>query len=474
MAVIRDPRPNFLLIVSDEHNSLITEGYGHPVVQTPHLDRLAEEGVLFENAYCNSPTCVCSRASMMTGRYIHQIGVLTHHTPLRPDIPTFANYFEAAGYDIILCGKMHFVGKWNQTHGFGKRLLGEPEQWVGRQHWDKKPRTRTDQTRPQSNSHVTDAGSGTPYFPVRYDAAVTDLTVRFLEAQAKYPSPHPWLFICGLLAPHFPLYRPEDLFDLCYPDRIVWPKVGYQPGQAEHPVIHQIRRWLCQEDGLSDETTHTALAAYYGLITMTDRNVGRMLAAPDRSERLRRNTVVIYLSDHGETAGEHGLWQKFCFYEPSVRVPLIRRLPEGPMGRRVAEPVSLVDLAPTLCDLADITKPDQCVGTSLLPLVGGAAGKAAGRPVFAEYHAHGITGSAYMIRKGPFKYNYYPGYPPQLFRLDEDPDEVHDLSADPDYTQIVGGLHDALRAIADPGALAARVKEFELLSGLEAVQRWEV
>lgn len=469
-----DSRPNILLIVSDEHNASMTGCYGHPILQTPHLDRLASEGVLFEQAYCNSPTCVCSRASMMTGRYVHEIGVFSHQTPLRSDIPTFANYLEAVGYDTVLCGKMHFVGEWNQTHGFGRRLLGEPEQWVGDVHWNRKPRVRTEETRRGSNSHVTDAGPGEPYFPVRYDEMVTDLTVRFLENQAKRPSDRPWLFVAGLLSPHFPLYAPEELFNMYYPDNIEWPKVGYEPGQPEHPVIRQIRHWLRQEDGITEEQTRTALAAYYGLITYTDRNIGRILAALEQDWALSENTVVIYVSDHGEMAGEHGLWQKFCFYEPSIRIPMIVRYPGGPKNRRVAQPVSLVDLAPTLYDMAETGTPSYCPGTSLLPLILGTAPEDPERTVFGEYHAHGILSSAYMIRKGRFKYNYYPGYPPQLFDLVADRNEVNDLASTPRYRDVMKSLHTELLAILDPDAVAAAVRESERLSGIEAVRRVEL
>jgi len=489
-------RPNILLILSDEHNPQMAGCYGHEIVRTPRLDALAAEGVTFEQAYCNSPTCVCSRASLMTGRYVHEIGVFHHGNPLRSDIPTFAHYFEAAGYETVLCGKMHFVGEWNQLHGFGRRLLGEPEQWTGG--WDKS-KVRTEATRRGSNSHVTSSGPGRPFFPVGYDELVTDLSCRFLAEKAERPAGRPWLLVAGLLAPHFPLYAPQEYFDLYYPGNVVMPAVGYEPGRDEHPVIRQIRRWLRQEDGIPESITRRSLAAYYGLVTFTDHNIGRMLDIIDQSS-LRENTVVIYTSDHGEMAGHHGLWQKFCFYEPSVRVPLVVRYPGGPRGIRVKESVSLVDLAPTLCDFAGIEPPRGFSGASLLPLVreeaargGGTEGPAGGvgdgagcgapgpapgsgcgpsRTVFAEYHAHGILGSAYMIRKGRYKYNYYPGYPPQLFDLEADPDEVRDLSADPAFRGVVEALHAELLSLVDPDVLAAKVKEWEKLPGIDAVKRF--
>jgi len=466
-------RPNIVLIVSDEHNPQMTGCYGHKVVRTPHLDRLAAEGVTFERAYCNSPTCVCSRASMMTGRYVHEIGVFNHSNPLRSDIPTFANYLEAAGYETTLCGKMHFVGDWNQLHGFGYRLMGEPEQWT--EGWDK-PKVRSEATRRGTNSHVSDSGPGRPFFPVGFDMQVTELAERFLRAKVDQPSARPWLLVVGTIAPHFPLYAPKEYFDMYYPDNVEMPRVGYDPGQAEHPVIHQIRRWLRQEEGISDEVTRRSLAAYYGLVSFTDANVGRLIDVIDQSH-LREDTIVIYTSDHGEMAGHLGLWQKFCFYEPSVRVPLIVRLPGGPKGRRLDEYVSLVDIAPTLCDVAQTLDPGNFSGVSLLPLINGqsspGAGDDNGRIAFSEYHAHGIIGSAYMVAKGGLKYIYYPGYQPQLFDLSKDPDEIVNCAGDPAYDRHLEALHaDLLSVIDDPDGLERQVKELEKLPGLQAVKRF--
>lgn len=241
--------------------------------------------------------------------------------------------------------------------------------------------------------------------------------------------------------------------------------------------MQQLRRWLRHEDGISDETTRRALAAYYGLITFTDANIGRMLDVIDGSS-LKENTVVIYTSDHGESAGHHDLWQKFCFYEPAARVPLIVRYPGAPSGVRSTYDVSLVDLAPTLYEIAGIEPPKGLAGESLLAAVTGENGDAgrgndlANRPVFAEYHAHGIIGSSYMIKKGGVKYIYYPGYEAQLFDLARDPDETVNLVNDPAYADVKAEFHSRLLEIVEPDELAAWVKEYETLSGLQAVNRF--
>jgi len=318
-------RPNILLILSDEHDPSVTGCYGHPVVQTPHLDRMAREGVVFNHAYCNSPLCVPSRMSFLTGRYCHQIGVWDNGSPLKSEIPTFAHYSEAAGYGTVLCGRMHMIGE-DRLHGFGRRLYDDITRW---QSYSQTPK-RTKGARRGSNLHVTECGPGGSVYQI-YDDTVTDLTVRFLKSRAEAPDDDPWLLVSGLMCPHFLLIAPEAYFEIYDPDRIDLPNLNEETLENQHPVIRHLRRYHHHEDELPEELTRRALASYYALITMTDHNIGRMLEMID-SSRLRENTVVIYVSDHGEMGGQHGIWQKQCFYEPSVRVPMLVRMPDLPGG----------------------------------------------------------------------------------------------------------------------------------------------
>lgn len=172
-------RPNILLIMSDEHDPAVSGCYGHPLVQTPHLDRLAGQGVLFENAYCNSPMCVPSRMSFLTGRFASDVNVFDNGSPLASEVPTFAHYLEASGYETVLCGRMHMVGP-DRLHGFGRRLYDDMTAWMG---LEQKP-NRTPDARRSSNSHVTECGPG-PARWLAYDRTVADLSERFLQARAQ-------------------------------------------------------------------------------------------------------------------------------------------------------------------------------------------------------------------------------------------------------------------------------------------------
>jgi choline-sulfatase len=207
---------------------------------------------------------------------------------------------------------------------------------------------------------------------------------------------------------------------------------------------------------LPEEMVRRALACYYGLVTMTDQNVGRMLEAIDNSA-LRENTVVIYTTDHGDSGGHHGLWQKNCFYEPSVRVPLIIRAPGGARGTRVQSCSSLVDIAPTLYEMAGVSLPDKLSGESLVGLLHGSENGQ--RVAFSEYHSNGMLNAGYMIRKGKYKYNYYVDHEPQLFDLVEDPDEINDLGQDPQYQAIRDELCMELLEIVDPEQVDKEAKE---------------
>ena len=319
-------RPNILVIMSDEHDPAVMGCSGHPLVQTPNLDRLAAAGTVFDNAYCNYPICVPSRMSFLTGNYCHRIGVWDLGSPLRADIPTFGHYFTAAGYESVLCGRTHLVGS-DRLHGFGTRLFDDLDAWRGRQ----APR-RTSEARRGSNSHVTECGPG-PGAWFDYDTTVADLSVRFLKSRAAHPSERPWLLYSGLMYPHFPLTCPPEYYRRYDPEAVTPADLRGETLESQHPAIRQLRYFFHNDEIVPEPVQRRALASYYGLVTLVDDLVGSMLAVIDNSP-LRENTVVIYLSDHGEMAGQHGIWQKQCFYEASVRVPMILRTPRGDAGQR--------------------------------------------------------------------------------------------------------------------------------------------
>lgn len=453
-----DPRQlNILIVMSDEHNPAITGCYGHPTVRTPALDRLARDGVVFDAAYCNSPICSPSRMAFLTGRYVHRIGVWDNSAPLAQKYPTFGSYFEAEGYDAVLCGRMHINGP-DRLRGFGKRLYDD---FVGHDRIGRGP-DRSKEGHRGSASHVTDSGPGTALFE-EGEEIVTDLTTRFLEARAREAGSstgRPWVFVAGFIYPHFPAIAPRAYYDLYYPDKVMMPASHDEPLERQHPMIRQLRHHMCVAERVPDETIRRTLAAYYGLVTVTDERIGRMLDVIDNSA-LRDNTIVIYTSDHGDSGGEHGLWQKNCFYEPAVRVPLIVRGPGVARGIHVKSPVTLVDVMPTVLELGGIRVPAGLDGCSLAGLLCGA--EEPERVAFSEYHCQGMENAGYMVRKGNYKYTYYVSYEPQLFDLKEDPGELHDVAQDAHYRGVRDELHRELLAIVDPEAVDAAAKANQAL-----------
>ena len=432
--------PNILVIMSDEHDPAVMGNSGHPLVQTPNLDRLAAAGTVFDNAYCNSPICVPSRMAFLTGNYCHRIGVWDLGSPLRADLPTFGHYFTAAGYDTVLCGRTHIAGD-DRLHGFGTRLFDDMDTWRSRQ-----APPRTPEARRGSNSHVTECGPGHGAW-YDYDTTVADLSVRFLEGKAAQPPQRPWLLYSGLMYPHFPLTCPPEYYRRYDPAAVIPADLRGETLESQHPAIRQLRYFFRNDEIMPEPVQRRALASYYGLVTLVDDLVGGMLAVIDNSP-LRDNTVVIYLSDHGEMAGQHGIWQKQCFYESSVRVPMILRTPRAAAGQRIGANVSLVDVLPTLLDLAGIDIPSGLPGASLAQMQPGTGG--AERTVFSEYHAQGMLEGGFMIKRGDWKYNYYVGHEPQLFDLRADPGEFHDLAADQRCAPVRAALHRELLNIADP------------------------
>ena len=265
-------RPNILVVMSDEHDPAVTGCYGHGMVQTPNLDRLAEEGVVFDRAYCNSPMCLPSRMSFLTGQYCHRIGAWDNGCPLRAEIPTFAHYFEAAGYETVLCGRMHMVGS-DRLHGFGRRLFDDMSRWQSLRRGPK----RTPEARRGSNSHVTECEPGTGSWQ-DYDARVTDLAVRFLRSRAEHPADRPWLLVSGLMFPHFPLIAPPAYFDLYDPSAMPLPDLQGETLADQHPAIQHLRYFFHNEAEVSEEITRRALASLVSSVGVTVTLISRAMA----------------------------------------------------------------------------------------------------------------------------------------------------------------------------------------------------
>ena len=450
---------NIVFLFSDEHAGTVMGNSGHPVVRTPHLDSLAEQSYTFDNAYCNNPICTPSRLSLLTGRYPHQIEAWDLGAIADRRYPTWGDYLTEAGYETVLCGRTHFNGS-DRHLGFSHRLLDDLPRWCNT---SGRPPRRTPDERRGSNSHVAECGPG-DHEHTRYDRNVTDLAVDFLREKSASPDDKPFLLYCGFMHPHFPLIAPPEFYSQYDPDALELPATWNEPLESQHPII-QHHRWAWRNDIPPPEATvRCALASYYALVSSLDTQVGRILEAIDTSP-LRENTLVIYTSDHGEMAGHHGIWQKQCFYEPAVKVPLMLRLPSGETAR-VGQNVSLVDVLPTLLEIADLETPFDLPGESLLEIARHQADETT-RTVFSEYHHMGMLNAGFMLKRGDYKLCHYVGSEPQLFNVATDPLEDNDLASKPEYAAILGEIEDALRAIVNPELADARAKENQRMRRLK-------
>jgi choline-sulfatase len=443
---------NVLFILSDEHSRRVLGGYGSDVARTPHLDRLAARGTRFANAYCQTPICVPSRASLATGRWAHAVNSWDNATPyVGTEAPSWGHRLTAQGFRVTTIGKLHYR-KVDDPSGFPDQrvplhVVDGTGDLYGLLRGDMPPR-------PQSLRHVIEARAGESEY-VRYDRAIAETAARWLTEEAPGER-RPWVLFVGFVSPHFPLVVPPRYFDLYDDDALPLPVAWSPEAWSKHPAHEIHRRQLGIREPLDERTVRRALRAYYGLVSFLDEQVGIVLDALDHAG-LGSSTRIIYSTDHGDTIGEHGLWWKSSMYESSVAVPLMVAGPDVPSGKVVGTTAMLVDVFPTLVQAvgAEPADGDAMPGRSLLDL---AAGNDQERDGFSEYHAIFSERAIFMLRRGRFKYVHYVGGIPELYDLAADPDELADLGTDPRYADVRKECEAALRAIVDPEAVDARAR----------------
>jgi choline-sulfatase len=419
-------RLNILLIMADQMAPAAMPTYGHALTQAPNMAALGNAGVVFDNAYCNSPLCSPSRAVFMSGRLPSATQAYDNAAEFRADVPTFAHYLRRAGYRTTLSGKMHFCGP-DQLHGFEQRLTTDiyPADYGWTPDWSRP------QERPSwyhNMSSVTDAGLCVRTNQLDYDDEVVFAAERAIYDTARGRDGRPFCMVVSLTHPHDPFAIPERYWNLYRDGDIELPRVGLADWMPD-PHSRRLRH-VCDMDNaeITDAHIRNARRAYYGAISYVDDNVGRLMAAL-RATNLADDTVVIVTSDHGEMLGERGFWYKMSFFEGAARVPLIVHAPRHFAPRRVSNAVSLVDMLPTLVELAN----DGCGGDyaapldgrSLLPHLTSGDGH---DEVIGEYLAEGAIAPLVMIRRGPWKFVHSPADPDQLYNLVDDPLELANLA----------------------------------------------
>jgi choline-sulfatase len=432
--------------------------YGHQAVRAPNLDELAERSIVFESAYCASPLCAPSRAAMLTGRCASRIGVFDNAAELRASVPTLAHLFRAAGYHTCLVGKMHFVGP-DQLHGFERRLTTDvyPASLDWTPDWTRDVADRLPWY--HSIEAVQTPARTVASMQTDYDDEVAFHAVRYMHDLAREGPERPFLLTVSFTNPHDPWELPGRYWDLYDPSTIEPPAV---PAIASERADPHSRR-LAEMSGLhqvelTEEQVRRARHGYYAAISYVDERIGSVLSAL-RDTDLDQETVIVFTADHGEFLGERGLWYKMSFLEPAARVPLFVCGPELGRGRHLASPVSLLDLVPTLVDVAGVPAADLPMDGSSLAGLLGVSGSGAHGPVVCEYHAEGVNAPAAMIRDGGQKLIVCRTDPDQLFDLAEDPLELSNLAGREEHAATVASLREALAARLDLDAIEPRVLE---------------
>ena len=421
--------PNILLIMADQMAAPFISPWGGPSI-TPAIDRLAEEGVVFETTYSNSPLCAPARFSMMAGRRNSEIGAYDNASEFASSIPTFAHHLRAVGYQTSLVGKMHFVGP-DQLHGYEERLTTDiyPADFGWTPNW-LDPEGRFDWWYHNLDS-VIHAGTADVTNQLDFDDEVGFKAVAKLRDLARTNDERPWMLTASFTHPHDPYVARPEFWDLYDHDQIPMPTVAQGEAPSD-PHSERLAHVMCADVAeVSSEQIRNARHAYLANCSYVDDQVSRLLDTLATHD-MESDTIVIFTADHGDMLGERGLWYKMSFFEASARVPLIVRAPGRYEPRRVKTLSSLLDITPTLIELAGANIADELDGHSLVPQLEGTEDHE--RVIEGEYLGEGAIAPIVMLRSGNLKYIYSEPDGEQLFDLATDAHELTNLAASEDFS----------------------------------------
>ena len=431
-------RPNILILMVDQFNGTLFPDGPADFLHAPHLKALAERSVRFANTYTASPLCAPARASFMSGQLPSRTRVYDNAAEFASDIPTFAHHLRAAGYHTALSGKMHFVGP-DQLHGFEERLTTDiyPADFGWTPDYTK-PGERIDWWYHNLGS-VTGAGVAEITNQMEYDDEVAYNATRKLYDLSRRHDDRPWCLTVSFTHPHDPYVARRKYWDLYENSPALDPEVGTIPFDEQDPHSQRLLK-ACDYDAfdITPEQIRRARQGYFASISYIDDKIGEILDVLERA-RMADNTIVLFVSDHGDMLGDRGLWFKMCFFDGSSRVPLTIAAP-GWAPASIQQPVSTLDVTPTLAALAgiDIAKLAPWTdGEDLTPLATGAGGRG---PVPMEYAAEGSEAPLVCLRDGRFKLTLCEKDPPMLFDLEADPKELTNLAGDTGYADVLAKL----------------------------------
>jgi choline-sulfatase len=422
-------KPNILFVMADQLAARYLPFHGHRLVQTPHLSRLAREGVVFENAYSTSPLCAPARATVMNGLLPSRTGVYDNAAEFPSAIPTWAHYLRKEGYKTCLSGKMHFVGP-DQLHGLEERLTTDiyPADFGWTPDWRLR-QERIDWWYHNMTS-VLQPGIAEITNQLEFDDDVAFQAVRKIYDHARFDSDKPLALMASFTHPHDPYAARKQFWDLYRDKDIDLPRTSHMLKRELDSHSQRLYEMSAMDDyTVTEADVRSARHGYYANISYVDSLVGQLLDTLEKTGMLE-NTVVVFTSDHGDFLGERGLWYKMSFLEPSAHVPMVIWNPTRFKPRRVVEPVTLADILPTLAELgqgAGLALAREVDGRSLIPLLKGAPENTK-HTAWGEYLAEGAIAPMYMLRRGPWKFIHSPVDEDQLFNIEVDPEESNNLA----------------------------------------------
>jgi len=452
---------NILIVMADQLTPFMVGCYGNPVVKTPHMDKLAAEGVRFDAAYSNNPLCTPGRYAFMTGQYTSRFGGWDNAAYLPSTVPTFAHYLRLMGYRTGLAGKLHFVGS-DQLHGFEERYTTDvyPADFGWVPDW-RTPEERIDLWY-HNMSSVVQAGPAAVTNQLAYDDEVGAASLRAIYDAARSEDDRPFCLVASFIHPHDPYAARQRYWDMYDGVDIPLPTVPRPAASENDPHSLRLEKAIALDAvDIGEDDIRRARRAYMANVTYVDDWLGQLRAALEECG-LAEDTAILLVADHGDMLGERGLWYKMSFFEYSCRIPMVLHVPgRTRAGQAVSAPVSQVDVAPTLLQIAAeatgaaIPDPvDPLDGTSLLAL---AEGSVVRDRTLAEFTAEGTGQPMLLLRQGSWKYTCCPGDPEQLFDLESDPNELRNLAGDPAQAARLAEFRNWAQSHWDPVEVHARV-----------------
>jgi len=484
----KNQKPNLLFIFTDEQAQSVMKAYGNEKIQTPNMDMLASKSIVFQNAYVTQPVCTPSRSTLMTGLYPHTNGCVKNNVPLDENIPCFPELGMFSDYQTAYMGKWHLGDEVFAQHGFNIwRSIDDGYRMYYREGRNKMQHS-TYHSFLIENGFKPDAQyeDGFAYFsrnfcarlPEEYSkpAYLAKEAIEFLKANKH----NPFILYINFFEPHMPFFGPRD--NQYNPEEVTLPENFYHELSSKNPLKTRLFREVYYREGQSGLELKTEndwrqlIANYWGLISLVDTYLGHILHTLEELN-LFDNTIIVYTSDHGDMMGSHRLLGKCVMFEEAVKVPLLLYIPDMDChGRTVYNPVSQIDLVPTLLDAMGQSIPSHLQGYSWMPFLKG-TGPSAMDDVFIEWNGNDgaiFTSEEYegktdiedalsdavrtVITADRWKYNWSKLGEDELYNLNNDPYEMNNLVTDRKYSALIQTMRKKIIA------WQKRTKDFNIFS----------